>query len=592
MGAGASTGNATKISQSQLDNAVEQLISLKWDRVHLRVHYAQITSENTPTIHGRVNFEVIPGTEIESPVEHTLLSDHDSPNRCSFLAERSSGSEHPIFNSSSLLLYLRSGDAKEPTSTDKPTRKLRVKLEDVKSVVTRLEEKLIAAAKVVSKTVQSLMKEKPAEHPYAVKTNTPSPSPTKQKDVDNATTDDKDEVQEVDNQIKNDNFDDVATVEPDETEVVTEDVDEDESVKDAVVIDTIEIELPAPEEGWVYVPIKGQKSIIYVSIKTSLAEDVIQSKASIDQFTSQMTKNVLQLKPTKSKNEKPNQKALVRSMKVEGNKRALVWISGFNDTFHHPLLGEALVTAGYDLWVIDFRRCGACRKEFPNETNPLEYHHVNDVSEYFEEINKTLELMKEQHYEKVVGYGSSLGGIILSYYSLISLTRDKAFDGFILNSPFIDWSFSNNLLTEMTMETFVSMKMVSRKKPIQIGGSLTHLNPSQFRYHSLCEYDTNTKALYNLNITIGWSKTIRIAHQAILHTPFDDPVTKKPYLLLSSKHDKIVNDYDLIKFSERMGPSRTFIQLQYAEHDIFASFEKDKVDEAISYVLSWLKTNI
>ena len=53
-----------------------------------------------------------------------------------------------------------------------------------------------------------------------------------------------------------------------------------------------------------------------------------------------------------------------------------------------------------------------------------------------------------------------LGGIVLSYYILDSPTRDKSFAGFILNSPFIDWSFSSNLLAEMAMETFVTMKMV------------------------------------------------------------------------------------------------------------------------------------
>jgi hypothetical protein len=45
-----------------------------------------------------------------------------------------------------------------------------------------------------------------------------------------------------------------------------------------------------------------------------------------------------------------------------GNKKALLWLPGRADYFYHPHVGKALEAAGVDVYVLNYRRCGLCRK--------------------------------------------------------------------------------------------------------------------------------------------------------------------------------------------------------------------------------------
>ncbi|CAM9856782.1 unnamed protein product, partial [Chrysoparadoxa australica] len=48
-------------------------------------------------------------------------------------------------------------------------------------------------------------------------------------------------------------------------------------------------------------------------------------------------------------------------MRTEGHTKAVIWLSGRNDYFHHPHVLDMLTAAGFDLYAVDLRRCGRAK---------------------------------------------------------------------------------------------------------------------------------------------------------------------------------------------------------------------------------------
>jgi len=250
-----------------------------------------------------------------------------------------------------------------------------------------------------------------------------------------------------------------------------------------------------------------------------------------------------------------------------------------------------------DLWVLDLRRCGACRREFPGQVKPLEYHFSDNFDEYFEEINIALETMKEKNYRSIVGYSHSTGGPILLNYLKHSEKKDSQFSGFIFNSPFLDWDRIGNKpyqegLMEAILPAAVNMGVVDEHKALTQGGSTTNLNTWQMRVHSFYDFDPRIQTLYQLNITAGWMAAATKVHNEIQNCPFIKPYTQKPFLVLTSRHDKCLKDDEIMDFSRRIGPRKSLIQMEWAEHDVIGSYDRNKVIEAMNYITAWLTSSI
>lgn len=118
------------------------------------------------------------------------------------------------------------------------------------------------------------------------------------------------------------------------------------------------------------------------------------------------------------------------------------------------------------------------------------------------------------------------------------------------------------------------------------------LNTGQLRKHSLYNFNTNTQALYSLRVADDWVKSCERMHQTIQDRQYSMPITRKPFLILASRNEKCMASAALMEYSKRIGPSRTIIQMSFAAHDCISSRDREKVDEAVSYVMSWLKGNV
>lgn len=123
------------------------------------------------------------------------------------------------------------------------------------------------------------------------------------------------------------------------------------------------------------------------------------------------------------------------------------------------------------------------------------------------------------------------------------------------------------------------------------GGSTTDLNSYQFRMYSFFEFDTQIKALYKLHITAGWEAASSKVRNMISRNSQLTPFTLKPFLVLTSKQDSTVSDQDLTRLSLKIGPQHTIIKFQWAHYDVFNSYDTEKVNEGLHYLIGWLNAN-
>lgn len=124
------------------------------------------------------------------------------------------------------------------------------------------------------------------------------------------------------------------------------------------------------------------------------------------------------------------------------------------------------------------------------------------------------------------------------------------------------------------------------------GSTVTALNTGQMRKHSMYNFDTNTQTLYSLRIADDWVAACERMHKIIQERDMRHPITRKPFLVLASRNAKCLSSAQLMEYSKRIGPTRTVVQMNFGSHDCISSYDQEKVDEAISYVLTWLKGNV
>lgn len=393
MGGGASLLDFPSPSQEQLDGVVKEVLSYTYDRVHVRAHYAKVISNKE--VDARLSFKVESETQADTPVLPPLTGVTSPPNEASFFARNTSN--NPVWNQEELLLYQRetsrvykSATAALDSATVSPTRVLLVRLEDVRDFKEKVLDHITTLAestqKFILRNIERFMTD--CDH---------KGSPL--------------------------------------LDIAADDIDQKMPSTVEVIDETHRIPLPPPSVGWVHHKLEGEHTVVYISIKTSLAEDTLSSRGELEAIESLMVQTPLL-------NLSHGNKALLRNLQKPGNTRAILWIPGFNDSFHNHIFAEEMLENGYDIWILDLRRCGACRRTFPGGVEPFDYHHATDLREYFEEIERSMEIMKDRApvYEAVVGYAHSTGALVMLDYALEF--TDTQFSGFIFNSPFLDWGYA------------------------------------------------------------------------------------------------------------------------------------------------------
>ena len=132
------------------------------------------------------------------------------------------------------------------------------------------------------------------------------------------------------------------------------------------------------------------------------------------------------------------------------SKKVALWFLGRNDCFMHTHVAKALFfDAGIDLFVLNYHENGKCRRNgWVTDSHLVSHINSSGMAEFHEEIKEALEATKG--YEEVLGYAHSTGAPVLLDYLMEH--GDDAFDGFVLNSPFLDWGKVGGEIVEHVLE--------------------------------------------------------------------------------------------------------------------------------------------
>ena len=122
-----------------------------------------------------------------------------------------------------------------------------------------------------------------------------------------------------------------------------------------------------------------------------------------------------------------------------GNTKMLYWLPGRNDLFMHYAAAEALLDAGYDVFVMEHRRLGRANSDSTFRDFQL-ISHTTDLKIYMDEFEKGLAFARDLNptYQRAILYAHSTGGLEASVW-LRERGPELNFAAVVLNSPFLAW---------------------------------------------------------------------------------------------------------------------------------------------------------
>ena len=222
---------------------------------------------------------------------------------------------------------------------------------------------------------------------------------------------------------------------------------------------------------------------------------------------------------------------------------AVLLVHGFTDYFFNTELAEHFVGRGFAFYALDLHKCGRSWREGQTP------HFTTDLSRYDTELERALDVIGSVGPSKVLVYGHSAGGLIVSLWldrlRSRGATSRQAVTGLVLNSPWLDLQGPAILRTAPTAAAIRAVSRLRKRMVVRPataeGGYGTTLHRD---YAGDFDYDLNWKPIGGFPVTFGWIHAIRRGH-AKLHRGLDVGV---PNLILRSDHSvREVADPDVIQ---------------------------------------------
>jgi len=275
--------------------------------------------------------------------------------------------------------------------------------------------------------------------------------------------------------------------------------------------------------------------------------------------------------------------------------RAVLVVHGFTDYFFHTELADHFTGRGFAFYALDLHKCG---RSWRDGQTP---HFTTDLARYDHELERALDVIAETSAAKVLVYGHSAGGLIVSLWldrlRTRAMTARKHVTGLVLNSPWLDLQGPAILRAAPTAAAIAALSRFRKRtvvRPPTEGGYGATLHRD---YSGEFDYDLNWKPIGGFPVTFGWIGAIRRGH-AKLHRGLDVGV---PNLILRSDHTvREVNDPDIIQRGDAVldvrqiarwagciGNRTTVVPIVDAKHDVFLSVPESR-QAAFHELDSWL----
>ena len=265
---------------------------------------------------------------------------------------------------------------------------------------------------------------------------------------------------------------------------------------------------------------------------------------------------------------------LVRRTPLEGVKRAVLYVHGYNDYFFQSALGERFAQEGYQFYAVDLRKYGRSLRKGD------ELFKVRKIDEYFADIDSSIEVMLSEGVEEIVVMGHSTGGLITSLY-LDERAGKYPIKALILNSPFFDMNLSP-ILEGVAIPVVSFIGRVFKDVVVLPGSDSLSLYARSLlkQYDGEWSFDTNLKTITSEPITSGWLRAIHSAQRKlrrglditcpvlVMHS---DKSTSGSWSEEYLSSDTVLDVEDISRYTNRLGAKTTQKVIKGGMHDLILS---------------------
>jgi alpha-beta hydrolase superfamily lysophospholipase len=266
---------------------------------------------------------------------------------------------------------------------------------------------------------------------------------------------------------------------------------------------------------------------------------------------------------------------------------AVLLVHGFTDYFFNTEQADHFAARRFAVYALDMNKCGRSWREGQTP------HFTTDLARYDTELERALDLIAQASPAKVLVYGHSAGGLIVSLWldrlRSRGMTQRKHVTGLVLNSPWLDLQGPAILRTAPTRAAIGAISRVRKKRvvrPPTEGGYGATLHRD---YAGDFDYDLNWKPIGGFPVTFGWIHAIRRGHAA-LHRGLDVGV---PNLILRSdrsvrevtdpgkideiqRGDAVLDVKQIARWAGCIGNRSTIVPIVDAKHDVFLSVPESR----------------
>ena len=281
---------------------------------------------------------------------------------------------------------------------------------------------------------------------------------------------------------------------------------------------------------------------------------------------------------------------VIRKLSDCANKRAILYVHGFNDYFFQTEMGDRFVDSCYNFYAVDLRRYGRSLRKGERKFD------VRNLRDYFPDIDSALSVIKRDGNREVILMGHSTGGLITSLF--MAEKPDTIIKGLILNSPFLDWNLSKfNERVAVPLVSFIGG--LFPRINIKQGDSDIYARSLLKEYDGEWTYDTDLKLVHSPDVTSGWIRAINTAQHLLCKksTRIDVPI-----LLLHSDRsegaegstymnsDCVLDVKDISKYGRKLGPDVTEETVAGGLHDLALSAPAVR-NKFYTDIFQWLDKN-
>ncbi|WNG89581.1 alpha/beta hydrolase [Mycobacterium sp. ITM-2016-00317] len=276
---------------------------------------------------------------------------------------------------------------------------------------------------------------------------------------------------------------------------------------------------------------------------------------------------------------------LVRRGQAEPSARhAVLVVHGFTDYFFHTELADHFAARGFDFYAIDLHKCG--RSHRAGQTP----HFTTDLRRYDAELDAALDVVAAAGPVRVLMYGHSAGGLVVSWWLHRLRSRrpelHRHISGLVLNSPWLDLQGPAVLRTPAVSATLTAMRRLRKNSVVRRPGQGGYGATLHRDYGGDFDYNLQWKPVGGFPVTYGWIHAIRRA-QARLHRGLDVGV---PNLILRSDHsvrevadperiqrgDAVLDVGQIARWAGCIGNRTTIVPIADAKHDVFLSLPEPR----------------